>query len=185
VSDPRCEEFRELASAFVDERLEGADLLRFEGHLETCAGCRGFEAGLRRFRQLLRAAAAVAPLRRPPQGFAAAVAQRLAREAAPAAVAFPVARGRGRLRTLAGLAAAAAAALFFAWSWGRLLPQEAPARRVAAAGIAQAPVRLAAAEEGSLDSWLQQHALVARDGTMLGSAEEIEFASFRTTAPER
>ncbi|HEY6000109.1 MAG TPA: zf-HC2 domain-containing protein, partial [bacterium] len=79
MSDPRCERFRELASVFVDERLEGDELLAFEGHLERCGECRLFEAGLRRFRQVLRAAASVEPLRRPPAGFAAGVTARLAR----------------------------------------------------------------------------------------------------------
>jgi predicted anti-sigma-YlaC factor YlaD len=186
VSDPHCERFRELASDFLDERLEGEELLAFEGHIEGCAGCRRFETGLRRFRQLLRAAAAVEPLRRPPAGFAAGVTARLARETAPVAV--PFARplpGRRPLRALAGLAAAAAAALFFAWSWQRLLPGEEPAQRVAERMAAPSPLRVAAAEEGSMDSWLRQHALLARDGTILGSAEEIEFTSFRATAPGR
>ena len=184
MSDPRCEESRELASAFVDERLEGADLLGLEAHLEACAACRRFEAGLRRLRQLLRAAAEVEPLRRPPPGFAAAVAARLAREAAPAVVPF-TRPARRPLRALAGLAAAAAAAVFFFWSWQRLLPVEEPARRVAAGVGAPAPLRVAVAEEGSMDSWLRQHALLARDGTLLGPAEEVEFASFQQTAQGR
>jgi anti-sigma factor RsiW len=179
VSDQRCEEYRELASAFVDERLEGDDLLRLEEHLEACAGCRRFEAGLRRFRQLLRAAAAVEPVRRPPPGFAATVAARVAREAIPAAVPFPRPRSaRGPVRALIGFAAAAAAVLLFVWSWQRLLPMQEPAQRVAAGGVTPSPRRVAVAEEGSMDSWLRQHALLARDGTILGTAEEVEFASF-------
>jgi anti-sigma factor RsiW len=183
----RCEGFHEFASDFVDERLEGDDLLRLEEHLEACEGCRRFESGLRRLRQLLRAGAAVQPLRRPPPGFAAGVTARLAREAPPAAV-IPFPRPRSaRLgaRALAGLAAAAAAALFFAWSWQRLLPREEPAQRVAAGSAVSAPLRVAAAEEGSMDSWLRQHALLARDGTILGPAEEVEFASFRPAGPGR
>lgn len=177
--DPGCERYRELASGFIDERLEAGELLDFEGHVEGCAGCRDFEAGLRRVRQLLRAASAVEPLRRPPAGFAAGVAARLAREVAPVAVPFPEPRaGRRPLRALAALAAAAAAALFFAWSWERLLPPEDPAQQVVWRGDVSRPDVL---EDGSMDSWLREHALLARGGTILGSAEEVEFVSRHAT----
>jgi hypothetical protein len=36
-----------------------------------------------------------------------------------------------------------------------------------------------------MDSWLRQHALLARDGTLLGPAEEVEFANFQPTAQRR
>ena len=178
MSDPRCEEYRDQVSAFVDERLEGADLLRLERHLDACAGCRQFEADLRQFRPLLQAAEAMLPLRRPPAGFAAGVTARLAREAAASVVPVPGARpARRPFGAWIGLAAAAAAAaLFFAWSWQRLLPGEAPAGRTAALPVAA--VAVAAADQGNMDSWLRQHALLARDATILGSAEEVEFASF-------
>ena len=177
MSDPRCERYRELASGFVDERLEAGELLDFEGHVEGCAACRDFEAGLRRVRQLLRAASAVEPLRRPPPRFAAGVAARLAREAAPAALSFPrPGSGRRPLRALAALAAAAAAALFFAWSWERLLPPADPAQQVVWRGDG-AVSRPDVLEDGSMDSWLREHALLARGGTILGSAEEFEFVS--------
>lgn len=185
MSEANCEEHRELASAFVDERLEGAELLRLQAHLEACAACRRFEAGLRRLRQLLRAGAALEPLRRPASGFAAGVTARLVREG-PVTVAFPGRRpARVPARLVAGLAAAAAAVLFFAWSWQRLLPAEDPAQRIADRSAVSAPLRVAAAEEGSMDSWLREHALFARGGTILGSAEEFEFASYRPAASGR
>jgi hypothetical protein len=82
-------------------------------------------------------------------------------------------------------AAAAAAALFFVWSWQRLLPGDFPGRRLAARP-SPAAVTVAAAEEGSMDAWMREHAMLARDGTLLGPAEEIEFASFHAGAvPER
>jgi predicted anti-sigma-YlaC factor YlaD len=181
VSDPRCEEFRELVSAFVDERLERPELLRLEGHLAVCAGCRAFEGDLRRLRELLQAGEGLRPLRRPPPGFAAAVAARAAREAAPRVVPFPAPGApRRRVPAWVGLVAAAAiAVLYVGWSWQRLVPGEPAARRVAAQSTA--PVTLAAAtpDEGDMDAWMSQHALLARDGTLLGSAEEVEFASFR------
>jgi anti-sigma factor RsiW len=186
VSEGRCEEFRELASAFVDECLEGDELLRLEKHLEACEGCRRFESGLRRLRQLLRAGAAVQPLRRPPAGFAAGVTARLAGEAVASTVPFPSPRpARPFARMAAGLAAAAAAALFFAWSWQRLLPREEPAQRVAAESAVSVPLQVASAEEGNMDSWLREHALLARDGTILGPAEEVEFATYRPAASGR
>ncbi|HEY5998038.1 MAG TPA: hypothetical protein VI078_01880, partial [bacterium] len=55
-------------------------------------------------------------------------------------------------------------------------------QRMAAGVVAPAPVRVAAAEEGDLDSWVRQHASVARDATLLGPAEEVEFASFDAAA---
>jgi anti-sigma factor RsiW len=172
-----------LASGFVDERLEAGELLDFEGHVEGCEACRGFEAGLRRVRQLLRAASAIEPLRRPPPGFAAGVAARLAREVAPVAVPFPAPRtGRRPLRVLAGLAAAAAAVLFFAWSWERLLPRDASYAPVVWNDAAPHQPQSVALEDGSMDSWLREHALLARGGTILGPAEEFEFVSHRTAA---
>ena len=177
MSDPRCEVHRERVSAFVDERLAGPELLLLEEHLESCAGCRAFEAGLRRYRELIRAAEAFRPLRTPPPGFAAAVVARVA--AAPAAtVPFPAARARRRPALWAGYAAAAAAAaLFFAWSWQRLLPGEDPAARLARRA-APPVVAVAAVDEGNMDAWLREHAALARSGTLLGPAEEVEFASF-------
>ena len=83
------------------------------------------------------------------------------------------------------VAAAAAAALFFAWSWQRLLPVDAPEQRIAASSFA-AGVDLAAADGGSMDTWMREHAMLAREGTLLGPAEEVEFARPHAGAvPER
>lgn len=170
MSGPGCEEYRELISAFTDERLEGADLLRLERHLAGCEACRTWEEEFRRFRDLLLAAEALRPLRRPPPGFAAMVAARVAREE-PARVLPFVAPGAARrpLAAWAGFAVAAAAAvLFFTWSGQRLAPVP--------------PPQQVAVVEGSMGAWMRQHASVARDATILGAAEEFEFASFRPEA---
>jgi len=184
----RCEESRELVSAFVDERLDGGELLRLEGHLLDCAGCRAFEEELRRFKGMLRAAEAFRPLRRPPPGFAAMVAARIDQLPRDRTVPFPeppAGRRASRRPWLGLVAAAAAAALFFAWSWQRLLPVDAPELRIAASTFA-AGVDLAAADGGSMDTWMRQHAMLAREGTLLGPAEEVEFARPRAgVAPER
>jgi anti-sigma factor RsiW len=184
VSDWQCGEYRELASAFVDEQLEGEDLLRLEAHLQVCPECRTLEGELRRFGGLLRAAEAVRPLRRPPPGFAMTVARRAAELPAARTVPFPEARTIARIPRGQGLglaAAAAAAALFFLWSWQRLLPGDAPDRRAAVRPV-PATVTAAGAEEGSMDAWVREHAMLARAGTLLGPAEEIEFASFHAGA---
>ena len=175
MSDARCEEFRELVSAFVDERLDGGELLRLEEHLQVCAGCRAFEGELRRFRGLLQAAEAFRPLRRPPPGFAAMVAARIERAAARAGRPLPGGsrrapplprplgrHGRGRRggRALFRLVLAAAAAGRRAGAEGRRRPRS-PRRWT-----------LAAADGGSMDTWMREHAMLARGGTLLGSAEE-------------
>jgi len=189
MSAERCEAFRELVSAFVDENLAAADLLRTEAHLEQCGDCKAFESEVRRGKRLLLAAEAFRPLRRPPPGFAARVAL-LAREQPPArTVAFPEAAVSRR--TVVGswfglVAAAAAAVLFFAWSWQRVLNVDSLESRFA--GRAAGPVVVVAASggEGDIESWLHAHAMGARDGTLLGPAEEVEFASFSAGAvPER
>jgi anti-sigma factor RsiW len=185
VSAGRCEEFRELVSEFVDERLEGAELLRLERHLESCPGCRAFEEQLRRFAEVLQAAEAFRPLRRPPAGFAAAVAARAFAEPSVRAVPFPgpAPTGRPLPWSWVSLAAAAVAALLFAWSWERLLPSDDPGQRLASRPPA---IVTAAADEGSMDDWMRLHATVAREGTPLGSAEEVEIASFQAAvAAER
>jgi anti-sigma factor RsiW len=162
MSGTGCEEYRELISAFTDERLEGDDLLRLERHVAACAACRAFEGELRRFRELLLAAEAFRPLRRPVPGFAASVAARIAREAPATALPFPA---RRPLAAWAGFAAAAAAGVFFfIWSGQRLV--EPP-------------------PEGSMGAWMRQHTSVARDASILGPAEEFEFASYRPAARER
>lgn len=179
MSDPLCDTYRELVSAFVDESLGGEELLRLEAHLAGCPGCRDFEARLRRFRELLPAAEAFRPLRRPPPGFAAAVAARVAEQPLERLVGFPAVR-TGRRVSGAGwlsLAAAAAAALVFAWSWQRLLPGESPEQKLASRPV-PAVVMTAAADEGSIEVWMHEHTRVSRGGTMLGPAEEVEFASF-------
>jgi len=183
VNDARCEEYHELVSAFVDERLDGPDLLRLETHLEACGGCRTFERELRHFKELLPAVEAFRTLRRPPAGFAALVAARAVREQGALTVPFPAARARGRWVGM--VAAAAAAALFFAWSWQRLLPVDAPEQKIAMSSLAPG-VDVASADGGSMDTWMREHAMLAREGTLLGPAEEIEFARPHAgVAPER
>jgi anti-sigma factor RsiW len=194
VSGANCGEYRELVSAFVDEQLEGADLLRLKAHLESCPECRALEAGLRRFSALVRAAEVLRPHRRPPPGFAAAVAARAVSMSPATAVPFPgprAARPIARGAWIGMAAAAAVAALLFSWSWQRLLPGDAAGRRVAGQ-VTPASVELASAnrpvstDEGDIDSWMSEHAMLARAGTLLGPAEEIEFASFHAGAiPER
>ena len=179
MSGPECEEYRELISSFVDESLEGPRLLSLERHLESCAECHSFEGELRRFRELLRAAEAFLPLHRPPPGFAGAVAARLAREAVANTLPFPGTHAPRRPASawLGFAAAAAAAAIFFGWSWQRLGPGDAPSQRLAAVPAASVAVATAGADEGSMDAWLMRHAALARDATILGHAEEVEFAS--------
>jgi predicted anti-sigma-YlaC factor YlaD len=183
MNEERCEEFRELASAYADDRLEREDLLRLDRHLGECPGCREFERGVRRSRELLLAGEAVSPLRRPPPGFAGAVMRRVAAEAGPGTrvVPFPAARPP---RLWAGLAvAAAAAAVFFAWSWFRLLPTEQGLRADLPQRIA--PVQLAR-EEGSMEDHLERHASLARAATILGPAAEVDFvARHAVVAPGR
>lgn len=181
MSPERCDEFRELVSAFVDERLEGAELLRLERHLETCPVCRAFEQELRRFGELLQAAEAFRPLRRPPPGFAASVAARAFARPAARTVPFPASAPPHRRMRLpwVSVAAAAAAALLLAWSGQRLLPTEEPTQRRAALPGA---VVTAAADEGSIELWMREHAMVARDATLLGPAEEVEFVNFQAAA---
>jgi hypothetical protein len=179
MNEERCEEYRELASAYADDRLGREDLLRLDRHLGECAGCRDFAGGVRRVRELLLAGEAVAPLRRPPPGFAAAVMRRAAAEPGAGAglVPFPAARPP---RLWAGLAvAAAAAAVFFAWSWFRLLPVDQD--RSAALSPRPAAVQLAR-EEGSMEDHLQRHASLAREATILGPAAEVDFVSHRAVA---
>jgi anti-sigma factor RsiW len=187
MSGPDCEEYRELTSAFVDESLEGPRLLRLERHLEACAGCRAFEVELRRFRELLQAAAAFQQPRRPPPGFAAAVVALIEREGRANAVPFPGSRAprRSAAAWIGFAAAAAVSALFFGWSWQRLAPGGASAPRQASVPAPSLAVAAAVADEGSMDDWLQRHAALAREGTILGPAEEIEFASFPAAAPGR
>ena len=83
------------------------------------------------------------------------------------------------------VAAAAAAALFFAWSWQRLLPVGSPEQKIVTPRVAPV-VDVAAADGGSMDTWMREHAMLARGGTLLGSAEESEFARIHAGAvPER
>lgn len=188
MTDARCEEFRELVSAFVDEHLDGPDLLRLEAHFEVCRGCTAFEGELRHFKELLPAAEAFRPLRRPPPGFAAMVVARIVDQPRAQVIAFPATDPgprRSRAPWVGMVAAAAAAALFFAWSWQRLLPVASPDRQIATSAHVVG-VDVAATDGGSMDIWMREHAMLARGSTLLGSAEEIEFARFHTgLVPER
>lgn len=188
MNGARCDEFRELVSAFVDERLDGGELLRLEGHFQGCDGCRAFEGEVRRFKGLLQVAESFRPLRRPPPGFAALVMARVGREPSARAIPFPETRGGDRPSRIpwAGMVAAAAAAvLFFAWSWQRLLPVGSPEQQTVTTRVVPV-VDVAATDGGSMDTWMREHAMLARDGTLLGSAEESEFARIHAGAvPER
>lgn len=175
MNDERCEEYRELASAAADEQLPGADLLRLERHRGECPACRDFEAAVLRTRELLQAAEAFRPLRRPQVGFAAAVMRQTAAVApGTRTVVLPA---RRPAKVWVGLAmAAATAAVFFAWSWFRLLPLE------KTAPLAARPAAILVAEEGSMESYLHRHASLARDATILGPAEEVDFTTFTAGA---
>jgi anti-sigma factor RsiW len=179
VIDERCEQCRELASANADGQLSAPELVRLERHLSACPGCRAFADELPRLRELLQASEIFRPLRRPPAGFAAAVAARAAAQAPGRAVPFPGRRPARRWAAVA--AAAAAAALFFAWSWQRLAPTEHGAM-VAARGGAAA---VAAAEEGSMETYLSEHVQLARGVMPLGAAEEMTFVGYRSEPPTR
>jgi anti-sigma factor RsiW len=185
MSEERCERFRELVSAFVDESLDAAELLRTEAHLEQCAACRAFESEVRRGKQLLVAGEAFRPLRRPPPGFAARVALLALEQQAARTIAFPAGRASSRPAArsrLAFAAAAAAAVLFFGWSWQRVLNVDSLEPRVAVRAAAPGVVVAASLGEGDMETWLHEHATGARDGTLLGPAEEVEFASFPAVA---
>jgi len=188
VSDTRCGEFRELVSAFVDERLDAGELLCLEEHFQACVRCRAFENELRRFRALLQAAEVFRPLRRPPPGFAAGVAARIDREPRAQVVPFREVRaGRrvSRVPWVGMVAAAAATALLMAWSWQRLLPVDSPEQKIVTASFAPA-VDLAAADGGSMDTWMREHARRARESTLLGGAEEVELSRIHSAVfPER
>jgi predicted anti-sigma-YlaC factor YlaD len=188
VSDAQCEEFRELVSAFVDERLDGGELLRLEEHFQTCGSCRAFEGELRRFRELLQAAEAFRPLRRPPPGFAAMIAARIDQQPRAQLLSFPevhAGRRRSRVSWAGMVAAAAAAALLFAWSWQRLLPVTSPEQKPVSASVPPT-MNVASADGGSMDTWMREHVELARGGTLLGSAEESENARIHAgVVPER
>lgn len=176
MSDEQCGQFRELVSAYVDERLDGVELLRLEEHVRACAGCRAFEGDLRRFRRLLQAAEAFRPLRRPPAGFAALVASRVAGQPRAQIVPFPeVPAGRraSRVSWIGMAAAAAAAVLLFAWSGQRLLDSPGPKF---AGDPGAFVVDATAKDRGSMDTLMREHAMFARGGTILGSFEERESA---------
>jgi anti-sigma factor RsiW len=184
VNDARCEEYCELVSAFVDERLDGVELLRLQAHLQQCDGCRAFEGEVRRLRGLLQAVELFRPLRLPPPGFAAAVAARIERQPRATVVPFPEAHPARRLSRVpwAGMvAAAAAAALFFAWSWQRLLPVAPPEQKIVSSSFAPGG-DVAALDGGSIDVWMREHAVLARGGTLLGPAEESEFTRIHSVS---
>ena len=116
------------------------------------------------------------------------IAARIERQPRAQTVPFPEARAgrRGSRVPWAGLvAAAAAAALFFAWSWQRVLPVNAPEHKFVSSAAAPT-VEVASVDGGSMDTWMREHAMLARGGTLLGSAEEIESATLHSGAvPER
>jgi hypothetical protein len=116
------------------------------------------------------------------------ISARIERQPPAQTVPFPETRSghRGTRVPWVGLvAAAAAAALFFAWSWQRLLPVNAPEHTLVSSAAAPT-VEMAAADGGSMDTWMREHAMLARGGTLLGPAEEIESATLHASAvPER
>jgi hypothetical protein len=116
------------------------------------------------------------------------VLSRIDREPRVQVIPFPEARaGRrpSRISWFGMVAAAAVAALFFAWSWQRLLPVGSPEQKIVMPRVVPM-VDVAVADGGSMDTWMREHAMLARGGTLLGSAEESEFARIHTGAvPER
>jgi hypothetical protein len=115
------------------------------------------------------------------------VIARIDREPRAQVIPFPEARAGRRLSRIpwVGLVAAAAAVLFFAWSWQRVLPVGSPEQKIVMPRVVPM-VDVAAADGGSMDTWMREHAMLARGGTLLGSAEESEFARIHAGAvPER
>lgn len=176
-----CDDFQELASAMADEQLDSKSILDFREHLRECADCRNFLNNIYRVRDLIRTAeiqyssSAVSP------SFSAAISKRLSGERLfPART--PVAHAaspapRSFWRHFSGAAAAAVLLLAVGWSWYSLAPPE------GGAPVATSPADVQERDEGSMESYVRQHALHTMDETLLGPPDGIELASFETFGP--
>lgn len=78
-----CREARQLAEAFVSERLAAETRPALIAHLDGCPACRAEFEGLRRLRAAIRTAVAGAPELAPTTEFATALAARLQAAAVP------------------------------------------------------------------------------------------------------
>jgi anti-sigma factor RsiW len=170
-----CNEFQELASAFIDDHLEVTGIYSLQRHLEGCRDCRRFLSELRRIRELVKAEEVHRALQAPSPGFTAALSRRLVEKsslppAEKATVGFFVWRPLwGRM---AGAMMAAALLVFSGWAWYRLSVRD-DARQVVSS-LSQGRL----GEEGSMEAYLRQHALRAMETTLLGPPEGLEFVDF-------
>jgi anti-sigma-K factor RskA len=165
----------------ADEQLGSKSILEFQGHLRECAGCRNFLDNIYRVRDLIRTAeiqyssSAVSP------AFSAAISKRLGGEHLfPARAAVPTMAPpapQSFWRHFSGAAAAAVLLLAVGWSWYSLVPPE------GGAPVATSPAEVQEKDEGSMASYVRQHALHTMDETLLGPPDGIELASFETFGP--
>lgn len=165
-----CEHNQQLASGFVDGELRADEIEILQAHLEACDTCRTFLENAYRVRDLLVAGDARGEAVTVAEGFAGRVSALVAREKFTVA-----ARPRLRVSSFVGrvsaVAAAAVLVVSVGWSWLNL-----PASGDAMRAVAESPASIA--DEGSVASYLSEHALQSMDSTFLGSGEEIELASF-------
>ncbi len=167
-----------MVSAFADGGLEATEAAGLQTHLRTCASCRDFLANISRVRDLLRAQESRQALTAVGPDFAAGVARRLAGERVFVKHAGPpsaASRALGFWGRLSGAAAAAVLLLSVAWSWNQISTSE---------EVFPTAVNVPASqesEEGSVASYLREHAFETMDATFLGSPEGVELASFEVS----
>lgn len=173
-----CDDFQELASAMADEQLDSKSIFEFQGHLRECADCRGFLDNIYRVRDLIRAAEIQYSSQAASPAFSATISRRLDGEHLfPARAATPTAASPAPLsfwRRFSGAAAAAVLLLTVGWSWYSLMPPE------GGTPVATTPAEVQEKDEGSMESYVRQHALQTMDATLLGPPDGIELASFET-----
>jgi anti-sigma factor RsiW len=169
-----CEDYQELASALADDRLETEDVADLQSHLRECSECRQFMSGIYRVRDFIRGEEVRHALPVPPPHFSAELTRAIRREARHAQ-SGPAAVSAGRffssLGRFSGAAAAAVLLLAAGWSMHKLSGGEVTPVEVSEKAVIEI-------EEGSMASYVRQHALQAMDATYLGFPEGVELARF-------
>ena len=146
--------------------------MKLWAHLDKCGDCRLFMTDLHRVRDLMRAGDSLQE-RPVPSGFSSSVSRLIFAESGHEG-------GRKRLASprkiiwgrLAGVAAAAVLLLVTGWTWHRVSNLE---EQVKVAVTAPAEKD---AEEGSMEYYLQQHAMRSMGETLLGQPGGVEFTNF-------
>lgn len=182
----RCEDYRELLWAYLEQELNEEETAKMQQHLGECADCRAEAEAQKEIMESLRSL----PEEELPEGYHQELMQKLNAEAAPNVVPFPVKKKQPKWRQLSMIAAAALVVVAAGGINGMMemrQSQNEAVYQIEAAADTAVPFELEEATEESMEDEAEKQPVEAKQKTDGGketaSVTEINNASVASGQP--